>query len=80
VLKAGGGASHRIGASAIADRRGRIIRALEAIGDGCAFGMPVNTGISDARRRSRRPVLGAPAAPHSKENGFDWILMRLLPG
>ena len=37
---------------------------------------------SDADRRARgQPVLGAPGCARSpKENGFDWVLMRLLAG
>ncbi len=35
----------------------------------------------DWRRRSGHPVLGAPGCARSpKENGFDWVLMRLLAG
>jgi molybdenum cofactor cytidylyltransferase len=44
--------------------------------------MPVDPGnlllVGDA---AGRPVLGAPGCARSpKENGFDWILMRLLAG
>ncbi len=69
------------GASAIADRRDVIPAALEAIGGHIEhFGMPVDPGnlllIGSA---AGRPVLGAPGCARSpKENGFDWILMRLL--
>ena len=71
------------GASAIADRRDVIPAAVEAIGGRIEhFGMPVDPGnlllIADARGR---PVLGAPGCARSpKENGFDWVLMRLLAG
>jgi molybdenum cofactor cytidylyltransferase len=71
------------GASAIADRRDVIPAAVEAIGGTVAhFGMPVDPGnlllVADARGR---PVLGAPGCARSpKENGFDWVLMRLLAG
>ena len=71
------------GASAIADRRDVIPSALEAIGGRIEhFGMPVDPGnlllIGDA---NGRPVLGAPGCARSpKENGFDWVLMRLLAG
>jgi molybdenum cofactor cytidylyltransferase len=46
------------------------------------FGMPVDPGnlmlIGNAHGR---PVLGAPGCARSpKENGFDWVLMRLLAG
>jgi molybdenum cofactor cytidylyltransferase len=71
------------GASAIADRRDVIPAAIEAI-DGRIehFGMPVDPGnlmlIGQARGH---PILGAPGCARSpKENGFDWILMRLLAG
>jgi molybdenum cofactor cytidylyltransferase len=71
------------GASAIADRRDVIPAALEAVGGRIEhFGMPVDPGnlmmIGTARDR---PVLGAPGCARSpKENGFDWVLMRLLAG
>jgi molybdenum cofactor cytidylyltransferase len=71
------------GASAIADRRDVIPAAIEAIGGRIEhFGMPVDPGnlllIGEAQGY---PVLGAPGCARSpKENGFDWILMRLLAG
>ena len=71
------------GASAIADRRDVIPAAVEAIGGRIEhFGMPVDPGnlllIAAARGR---PLLGAPGCARSpKENGFDWVLMRLLAG
>jgi molybdenum cofactor cytidylyltransferase len=71
------------GASAIADRRDVIPAAIEAVGGRIAhFGMPVDPGnlmlVGSARDR---PVVGAPGCARSpKENGFDWILMRLLAG
>ena len=71
------------GASAIADRRDVIPAALEAVGGRIEhFGMPVDPGnlmlIGTARGQ---PVLGAPGCARSpKENGFDWVLMRLLAG
>jgi molybdenum cofactor cytidylyltransferase len=71
------------GASAIADRRDVIPAAVEAVGGRIEhFGMPVDPGnlllIAAARGR---PVLGAPGCARSpKENGFDWVLMRLLAG
>jgi len=71
------------GASAIADRRDVIPAAVEAIGGRIEhFGMPVDPGnlllLGSARGR---PVLGAPGCARSpKENGFDWVLMRLLAG
>jgi molybdenum cofactor cytidylyltransferase len=69
------------GASAIADRRDVIPVAIETVGGRIEhFGMPVDPGnlmlVGDIRGR---PVLGAPGCARSpKENGFDWILARLL--
>ena len=71
------------GASAIADRRDVIPAAVTTIGGRVEhFGMPVDPGnlllIADVRGR---PLLGAPGCARSpKENGFDWVLMRLLAG
>jgi molybdenum cofactor cytidylyltransferase len=71
------------GASAIADRRDVIPAAVEAVGGTIEhFGMPVDPGnlmlVSAVRGR---PVLGAPGCARSpKENGFDWVLVRLLCG
>jgi molybdenum cofactor cytidylyltransferase len=71
------------GASAIADRRDVIPAAVEAVGGVIEhFGMPVDPGnlllVGSARGR---PVLGAPGCARSpKENGFDWVLVRLLCG
>ncbi|MGD9844836.1 MAG: NTP transferase domain-containing protein [Variibacter sp.] len=71
------------GASAIADRRDVIPAAVEASGGRIEhFGMPVDPGnlllIGDL---GGRPVLGAPGCARSpKENGFDWVLLRLLTG
>src|SRR5436309_480297 len=71
------------GASAIADRRDVIPAAVAAIGGRIQHcGMPVDPGnlllIASARDR---PVIGAPGCARSpKENGFDWVLMRLLAG
>jgi molybdenum cofactor cytidylyltransferase len=71
------------GASAIADRRDVIPAAVEAAGGRVEhFGMPVDPGnlmlVGDL---GGKPVLGAPGCARSpKENGFDWILTRLLAG
>jgi molybdenum cofactor cytidylyltransferase len=71
------------GASAIADRRDVIPAAVEAVGGIIEhFGMPVDPGnlmlVSAVRGRA---VLGAPGCARSpKENGFDWVLVRLLCG
>ena len=83
VLKAGAEMAIVFGASAIADRRDVIPAALEEVGGTVEhFGMPVDPGnlmmIGEAQGR---PVLGAPGCARSpKENGFDWVLMRLLAG
>jgi molybdenum cofactor cytidylyltransferase len=71
------------GASAIADRRDVIPAAITEIGGRIEhFGMPVDPGnlllIGSA---GGVPVLGAPGCARSPvENGFDWVLMRLLAG
>ena len=71
------------GASAIADRRDVIPAAISDIGGAIEhFGMPVDPGnlllIGSA---NGVPVLGAPGCARSPvENGFDWVLMRLLAG
>ncbi|MES2198087.1 MAG: molybdopterin-binding/glycosyltransferase family 2 protein [Pseudomonadota bacterium] len=71
------------GASAIADRRDVIPAAITDIGGSIEhFGMPVDPGnlllIGNA---GGVPVLGAPGCARSPvENGFDWVLMRLLAG
>jgi molybdenum cofactor cytidylyltransferase len=83
VLREGAELAIVFGASAIADRRDVIPAALEAVGGRIEhFGMPVDPGnlllIGSA---SGHPVLGAPGCARSpKENGFDWVLMRLLAG
>src|SRR5262245_4122608 len=71
------------GASAIADRRDVIPAALEVVGGKIEhFGMPVDPGNLMLVGRVRGvAVLGAPGCARSpKENGFDWVLMRLLAG
>ena len=71
------------GASAIADRRDVIPAAISDVGGAIEhFGMPVDPGnlllIGSA---GGVPVLGAPGCARSPvENGFDWVLMRLLAG
>jgi molybdenum cofactor cytidylyltransferase len=83
VLDAGAELAIVFGASAIADRRDVIPAAVEAIGGVIEhFGMPVDPGnlmlVASARGR---PVLGAPGCARSpRENGFDWVLERLLCG
>ena len=71
------------GASAITDRRDVIPAGIEAAGGRVDhLGMPVDPGklllvglLGDV------PVIGAPGCARSpKENGFDWVLHRLLAG
>ena len=83
VLKAGAELAIVFGASAIADRRDVIPAALEDIGGTVEhFGMPVDPGnLMMIGAADGRPVIGAPGCARSpKENGFDWVLMRLLAG
>jgi molybdenum cofactor cytidylyltransferase len=71
------------GASAIADRRDVIPAAIEQVGGVIEhFGMPVDPGnLLLIGRAGGVPVLGAPGCARSPvENGFDWVLMRLLAG
>jgi molybdenum cofactor cytidylyltransferase len=71
------------GASAIADRRDVIPMAIEAAGGAIEhFGMPVDPGnLMLIGRLHGQAVIGAPGCARSpKENGFDWVLMRLLAG
>ena len=69
------------GASAIADRRDVIPRGIELAGGRVEhLGMPVDPGnLLLLGARGGVPVIGAPGCARSpKENGFDWILHRLL--
>ena len=71
------------GASAIADRRDVIPSAISDIGGAIEhFGMPVDPGnLLLIGGVGGVPVLGAPGCARSPvENGFDWVLMRLLAG
>jgi molybdenum cofactor cytidylyltransferase len=71
------------GASAITDRRDVIPAAIEAIGGRIErFGMPVDPGnLLLLAERHGIPIIGAPGCARSpKENGFDWVLQRLLAG
>ncbi|CAN1553306.1 MoeA_like domain containing protein [Rhabdaerophilaceae bacterium] len=69
------------GAAAITDRRDVIPRALEAVGGELIhLGMPVDPGnlLLLAQWRGK-PVIGAPGCARSPaENGFDWVLERLV--
>jgi molybdenum cofactor cytidylyltransferase len=69
------------GASAITDRRDVAPAAIEAIGGRIErFGMPVDPGnLLLLAEREGKPIVGAPGCARSpKENGFDWVLQRLL--
>ncbi len=83
LLKLGAELVIVFGASAIADRRDVIPASIAGIGGTVQhFGMPVDPGnlllIGNA---AGVPVLGAPGCARSPvENGFDWVLMRLLAG
>ena len=69
------------GASAIADRRDVIPSAIiEAGGAIEHFGMPVDPGnLMLIGSIGNAPVIGAPGCARSpKENGFDWLLARML--
>ncbi|WP_081853129.1 molybdopterin-binding/glycosyltransferase family 2 protein [Bosea sp. 117] len=71
------------GASAIADRRDVVPAGLVAAGGAIEhLGMPVDPGnLLMVGRLGEVPVLGAPGCARSpKENGFDWVLHRLLAG
>ncbi len=71
------------GASAITDRRDVIpVGLLEAGGTIDHFGMPVDPGnLLLLGSLFGKPLLGAPGCARSpKENGFDWVVQRLLAG
>src|SRR5260370_2899008 len=69
------------GASAIVDRRDVIPAAIVECGGTIEhFGMPVDPGnLILLGRLGGTPVLGLPGCARSpKENGFDWVLPRLV--
>jgi molybdenum cofactor cytidylyltransferase len=69
------------GASAITDRRDVIPAAIQAFGGRVDhFGMPVDPGnLLLLGARGSQPIIGAPGCARSpKENGFDWVLQRVL--
>ncbi len=71
------------GASAIVDRRDVIPAALEAAGGNVIrLGMPVDPGnLLLIGNLDGIPVIGAPGCARSPaENGFDWVLERLICG
>ena len=82
-LAAGADALVIFGASAITDRRDVIPAAIEAFGGRIErFGMPVDPGnLLLLATRGDTTILGAPGCARSpKENGFDWVLQRLIAG
>lgn len=75
------------GASAITDRRDIVPSAIEKAGGRIEhFGMPVDPGNllllgSLPGDAAEKPVVGAPGCARSpKENGFDFVLNRILAG
>jgi molybdenum cofactor cytidylyltransferase len=71
------------GASAITDRRDIIPSAIEKSGGQIEhFGMPVDPGnLLLIGALDGKPVIGAPGCARStRENGFDWVLYRLVAG
>ncbi|AWN36014.1 molybdopterin-binding protein [Methylobacterium radiodurans] len=71
------------GASAIADRQDVIPAGIERAGGRVEhLGMPVDPGnLLLVGSLAAVPVIGAPGCARSpKENGFDWVLHRLLAG
>jgi molybdenum cofactor cytidylyltransferase len=75
------------GASAITDRRDVIPAAIEKAGGLVEhFGMPVDPGNllligRTAKESGGKPMIGAPGCARSpKENGFDFVLQRMLAG
>ncbi|MBV1706542.1 MAG: molybdopterin-binding protein [Hyphomicrobiales bacterium] len=72
------------GASAISDRLDVIPSALVAAGGSVTqLGMPVDPGnlLLLGRTSAGTPVIGAPGCARSpRENGFDFVLQRLLAG
>ena len=69
------------GASAISDDEDVIPSAIrKAGGDVTSFGMPVDPGnLLLLAKLGDKPVLGAPGCARSPaENGFDWVLQRML--
>lgn len=71
------------GASATVDELDEVPAGIVAAGGRVLhFGMPVDPGnLLVLGEIGERPVIGAPGCARSpKENGFDWILNRLLAG
>ncbi|GKX35957.1 MAG: 4-diphosphocytidyl-2C-methyl-D-erythritol kinase [Rhizobiaceae bacterium MnEN-MB40S] len=71
------------GASAVVDEQDVIPAAIEIAGGAVErVGMPVDPGnLLVLGRLGKIPVIGAPGCARSpKENGFDWVLARILAG
>jgi molybdenum cofactor cytidylyltransferase len=71
------------GASAVADTADVIPEAIRAVGgEVMAVGMPVDPGnLLVLGRVDKTYVIGAPGCARSpKENGFDWVLDRIVAG
>lgn len=71
------------GASAVVDRHDILPAAIERAGGIVEhFGMPVDPGnLLLVGSYKELPVIGAPGCARSpKENGFDWVLDRILAG
>ncbi len=71
------------GASAVVDDHDVIPAAIELAGGAVErVGMPVDPGnLLVLGRLDQIPVIGAPGCARSpKENGFDWVLARILAG
>lgn len=71
------------GASAVVDRKDILPSAIETAGGRVLhFGMPVDPGnLLLLGELDAIPVIGAPGCARSpRENGFDWILDRILAG
>lgn len=69
------------GASAISDSEDCIPKAIEHSGGKIIrFGMPVDPGnLMLLAELASKPIIGAPGCARSiAENGFDWVLQRLL--
>jgi molybdenum cofactor cytidylyltransferase len=90
IARMGGGVDLLVlfGASAMTDRRDVLPTAIEQAGGSIIhFGLPVDPGnlllLGQWTRPDGKtiPMIGAPGCARSpKENGFDWVLQRLMAG
>ncbi|HEY2884130.1 MAG TPA: molybdopterin-binding/glycosyltransferase family 2 protein [Rhizomicrobium sp.] len=81
AIAAGANPIFIFGASAITDRRDVVPASIEkADGEIDHFGMPVDPGnLLLLGRRGSTPIVGLPSCARSpKQNGFDFVLWRLL--